>query len=99
MSDHEICGKCSQRNGCKQVYQQIADNKGPSVLGKVMIAFAVPLLSFVLAVVVFSELTAKIMPSGRSATALSFFLSIVMTVLIVSVMQVANRRFGKDRQK
>jgi len=97
MTDHEICGKCSQRNGCKQVYQQIADNKGPSVLGRVLIAFAVPLLSFVLAVAVFSELIAKIMPSSRSATALIFFMAIGTTVFTVSVIRVVNRLHGKDR--
>jgi len=98
MTDHGICGKCSQRNSCNEVYQQIADNKGPSLLGKVVIAFAVPLVSFVLAVAVFSELTAKIMPSRWGATTLSFFLAIGTTVLVVAVIQVVNRRFGKNRQ-
>jgi predicted permease len=98
MTDQGICGKCSQRDSCKEVYQQMADNKGPSVLGKVLIAFAVPLLSFVSAVAVFSGLTTKIIPSEWGATTLSFFLAVGTAILVVAVTQVVNRRFGKYRQ-
>jgi hypothetical protein len=96
MTDHEICGKCRQRNGCKQAYQRMADYKGPSVLGKVLIAFAVPLLSFILAVAVFQELTAGL-ASRTAATILSFALSAGTTALIITIIQVINRRFGVDR--
>jgi hypothetical protein len=96
MTDQGICGKCSQKNGCKQAYQQMADNKGSSVLGKVMIAFAVPLLSFVLAVVVFQKLTAGL-ASKTAATILSFILAIGTTALIVAVIQIVNRQSGRNR--
>jgi uncharacterized membrane protein (DUF485 family) len=97
MTDQGICGKCSQRNSCKVVYQQIADNKGPSVLGKVLIAFAVPLSSFVLAAAVFQVLMAGL-TSKTLATVLSFTLAVGTMVLVVAVTQVVNGRFGKNRQ-
>lgn len=96
MTDHEICEKCSQRNSCEQAYQRMADYKGPSVLGKAVIAFAVPPLSFVLAAAVFQQLTADF-ASETLATALSFVLAVGTTALIIIIIQVINRRFGADR--
>jgi predicted permease len=96
MADHEICGKCSQRNGCKQAYQQMADYKGPSVLGKVIVAFAVPLLSFVLAVAVFQELTAGL-ASKTAATISSLVLAVGTTAIVIAIIQVVNRKFRADR--
>jgi hypothetical protein len=96
MTDHEICEKCSQRNGCKQAYQRMADYQGPSVLGKVLTAFAVPLLSFILMAAVFQDLTAHLM-SKTLSTALSFVLAVGTTALVIIIIQVINRRFGVDR--
>ena len=96
MTDHEICEKCSQRNGCEKAYQRMADFKGPSVLGKVLIAFAIPLLSFILAAAVFQRLTADF-ASETLATALSFVLAVGTTVLVMIIIRVANRRFWVNR--
>ena len=96
MTDQEICGKCSQRNGCKQAYQRMADYKGPSVLGKVLIAFVVPLLSFILTAAVFQELTADL-ASKTAKTILSFILAVGTTAIVIAIIQVANRRFGVYR--
>lgn len=76
----------------------MADYKGPSVLGKVLIAFALPLLSFVVSLAVFQEVIVSLTPSKPLATALSVVLAIGMTALVVVVTQLVNRRFGKDRQ-
>ncbi len=98
MTDKEICGKCSQRNDCRQVYQQISAYKGPSVLGKVLIAFAVPILSFVLAVAVFQYLAVKWINSRQLQVVFSLCLAVGITGLVVGITQVANRRLRKDRQ-
>ncbi len=98
MTDQGICDKCGQRNGCKHVYQQMSDYKGPSVLGKVLIAFALPLLSFVVSLAVFQEVMAALTPSKGLATAVSVVLAIGVTALVVAVSQLLNRRLGKDRQ-
>jgi positive regulator of sigma E activity len=74
----------------------MADYKGPSVLGKVVIAFAVPLLSFVVAAAVFQQLTAGL-ASKTTATLLSFALAAGFMAFVVAVIQIVNRRFGIDR--
>ena len=73
----------------------MADYQGPSVLGKVLTAFAAPLLSFVLAAAVFQQLTADL-ASRAAATALSFALAAATTALVITIIQVINRRFGVD---
>jgi nitrate reductase gamma subunit len=98
MTDQGICDKCGQRNGCKHVYQQMADYKGPSVLGKVLIAFVLPLLGFVVSLTIFQEVMAKLISSKRMASALSAAMAIGVTALIVAITRLVNRRFGKDRQ-
>jgi hypothetical protein len=76
----------------------MADKKGPSVLGKVLNAFALPLVSFVLAVAVFSRLTVRITSLRSAAALLTFMVAIGITVLIVVATKAVNRRFGKNRQ-
>jgi ABC-type transport system involved in cytochrome c biogenesis permease component len=97
MTDQGICSKCSQTDSCKELYQQMADNKGSSVLGKVLIAFAVPLLSFVLAVAIFHVLMAGL-TSKTLATALSFTLAVGTMVLVAVVTQAVNRQLEGNRQ-
>lgn len=96
MANQSICEKCSQRNGCEQVYQRMADYKGPSVLGKVLLAFAVPLLTFIPAAVIFGKLTADL-ASKTAATALSFVLAVGTTAIVVSAIQIVYRWFGRNR--
>ncbi len=56
MTQAKWCEGCSQAHDCKGIYQQLGDPKGPSVAGKAVVAFALPLGLFVAALGVFGRL-------------------------------------------
>ena len=45
----DLCLDCGQRNSCGSVYQKLGTARGPSVLGKSLIAFVLPIVLFLLA--------------------------------------------------
>ena len=98
MANQEICDNCGLRNGCKQVYQRMADYQGPSVLGKVLIAFVLPLLSFVLAVAVFAKVAGRFGLVRELEVILSLVFGLFTAAGVVLVVKVISRQFRKDRQ-
>jgi hypothetical protein len=46
---NEMCSGCGQRSSCGSVYQKLGTARGPSVLGKSLIAFVLPIVLFLLA--------------------------------------------------
>jgi hypothetical protein len=46
---NELCSGCGQRTSCGSVYQKLGTAQGPSVLGKSLIAFVLPIVLFLLA--------------------------------------------------
>ncbi len=98
MANHEICDNCGLRNGCKQVYQRMAGYQGPSVLGKVLIAFVLPLLSFVLAVAVFGKVAGRLGLVRELEVILSLVFGLFTAAGVVLAAKVINRQFRKDRR-
>ena len=52
----DLCSGCGQRSSCGSVYQKLGAAKGPSVLGKSLIAFVLPIVLFLLALAAFDRL-------------------------------------------
>ena len=94
MTESDICGNCGQRNSCKQVYQHIADYKGPSVLAKVLTALVLPLLGFVLALLLFE----RFISTSPSGLILGLILALGAAAAVAAAAKVLNRRFGEHRQ-
>lgn len=96
MTEQENCGKCSQRNGCRQAYQRMAEYGGPSVLGKVCFGLVVPLLSFVVLAAVFNYLAAGWL-GERFLAVFSASMAVVGTALIMLSIFAASK-FIKNRR-
>jgi hypothetical protein len=45
---NDLCSGCGQRSSCGSVYQKLGTARGPSVLGKSLIAFILPIVLFLL---------------------------------------------------
>ncbi len=43
----DYCSQCPKKDGCKEVYEKLAQSDAPSVLGKVLLAFLLPIVVFV----------------------------------------------------
>lgn len=59
MVNQEFCQKCSQIDDCQKVYQRLGCTKGPSVAGRAVIAFLLPMLVFIAVLVVYERMLGK----------------------------------------
>jgi len=58
MVQHDLCTDCDQNRRCRDVYAKLGASRGPSITCKVLVAFLVPLLLFILALFVLQKVLA-----------------------------------------
>jgi hypothetical protein len=84
MTQAKWCEGCSQAHDCKRVYQQTGDLKGPSVAGKAVVAFALPMGLFVAALGVLSRLLQHVVARPyRTLSACVLALSATMGIMLI----------------
>ncbi len=94
MAEQEFCEDCKHKHDCQRIYEQLGDVAGPSVVIKVIVAFLLPLVVFIVSLAVFQEIFAKAIDSQRAQTTFSFLLALVVTFVCILIIRVLNRRFG-----
>ena len=100
MSEQEFCQSCGQKHNCKSVYQHLGNAKGPPVTMKVVVAFLLPMLIFIIALAGFERSLAKIAGLNQIHTILSFVLAFSITIIFVIVGSfLLNRRGIKSNYK
>ena len=82
MVQGQACNRCSQAHDCKRIYQQLGQAEGPSVVFKVLVAFALPIVTFVTGLAAFGHLL-----RGRVVepyqTPVAFVLALLATIAFV----------------
>jgi len=97
MVQERFCEQCSQRHNCQDLYQKLGNSGGPSIVSKVVVAFIVPLLVFIICLAAFERILAEMINAERLRTALVFVLALSVTFLVILVVKVIGRRFGKPQ--
>lgn len=97
MSQKEFCNKCNQKHSCQTIYQQLGQAKGPSVARKVIVAFLLPIIVFIVSLAVFQEILANTMGSKQLQTALSFLLALSVTFGVILIIKVINSQLNKNK--
>ena len=96
MVEQKICEGCKQKHDCQSIYRQLRDIKGPSVVVKVIVAFLLPLVVFIVSLAVFGEIFAKAIKNQHAQTILSLVLALLVTFVCILIVRVINRRVGQD---
>jgi len=94
MAKQEFCEDCKQKLDCQRIYEQLGDVEGPSVVIKVIVAFLLPLVVFIISLAAFQEIFAKAISSQRLQTALSLLLAFLVTFVCILIVRVVNRRIS-----
>ena len=89
MSEQEFCRYCQERHECREVYRQLGEAEGPSVFFKVVAAFLVPLVVFIVSLVVFEGILAKVVSPGALKTGISLVLALSVTFVCILAIKVA----------
>lgn len=97
MTQQKFCQGCSNEQECQQAYQKLANFKGSSIVFKVSIAFLLPLITFIASLAVFEGVLAKFINRQGLQNAFSFLSAILVTVAIILITKLINRKFGENK--
>ena len=89
-SNTNNCSGCSHEDSCRLMYEKIGNVKGPSVLGKVCLAFITPIFVFIAALAATTALLQDRLEE-QSLTLVSFFLAIAVTLAVIFVIRAIRR--------
>ena len=98
MAQQQLCQSCNQRHECHQVYEQLGRAKGPSVACNVLVAFALPIVVFIGALIAFEEILTERVNTAQMRTALSSLLALVVTLSVILVTRAVKTQLNKRRQ-
>jgi len=94
MGQQKLCQECNQKHDCQKIYQQLGNVEGPSVVIKVIFAFLLPLVVFIVSLTVSERILAKAISTEQVQTAVSLLLALLATFVCILITRVANRQFG-----
>ena len=92
MAQQEFCEDCKQKHECQRIYEQLGDIKGPSVVIKVIVAFLLPLVVFIVSLAAFQEIFGNAIDNQRLQTVLSLLPALLVTFICILIVRVINRR-------
>lgn len=97
MAEQRFCQQCSQRHNCQDIYQKLGGSTGPRLVSKVVVAFAVPLLFFIICLAVSERVLAETIGAERLRTAVAFVFSAATTFVLILVIRAISGRFGRSK--
>jgi uncharacterized oligopeptide transporter (OPT) family protein len=92
----KLCENCGYRHGrgrcCIDIYQQLGRAKGPSVVGKVFLAFVLPLLVFIASLVLAGYVLSIFLAESGIGTLLAFLIAVALTIVFVQLIRIFTRK-------
>jgi hypothetical protein len=92
MAEQKICEDCEQKHDCQEVYKQLGDVEGPSVVIEVIVAFLLPLVVFIVSLAVFQEIFVRAISSQGFQAALSLLLALLVTFVCILIVRMIRKR-------
>jgi hypothetical protein len=96
MVEEKFCQDCGQKQDCQEVYERLGKAEGPSVVWKVVLAFLLPLVVFIVLLVVFEKVFVAGIGSKGLRTAASFLVACLGTLAVIVLIKVLSGRLGKE---
>jgi len=97
MAEQKFCEDCKQKHDCNRIYEQLGNIQGPSVVIKVIVAFLLPLVVFIVSLAIFSQFQFFVKNwcwMEELQPVLSFLMALLVTFVWILIIRVINRRFG-----
>ena len=95
MAKENLCEKCSEKKSCEEAYKQLGQAKGPSVVVGAIVAFVVPIVVFIASLAACEQILTSSIQATKLRLVLSFLLALVVTIALIMIMQVINKRLTK----
>ncbi|MHC4499269.1 MAG: SoxR reducing system RseC family protein [Planctomycetota bacterium] len=98
MQGDDFCQSCHQKDNCQEAYRRLGSVRGPSVVPKVVLAFLVPMVVFIVSLAFFHKILAKAAMARQMQTALGLVAALAVTLICVLVARAIDKRISEKRQ-
>lgn len=91
MASQRFCQDCIQKHDCRSVYEKMGNDSGASFSHKVILAFLLPLIVFIVSLAVSERVLARAIKIEEVQIALSFLLALLATFVCVLITRAINK--------
>ena len=96
MEQQEFCQDCHQKHDCQEVYRRLGNSENPPVFLKVVVAFLLPMVVFIVSLAIFEKVLAwagadSLRSSQGLQTAVSFFMAMFTTIVFIFVVKLLEK--------
>ena len=94
MSQDNICKGCYLRDSCNEVYQKVDGLNCPHFILKIIAAFILPTVVFIISLAVFERFFAReifLNNSEKLQTFIGFLMALLTTVVFMLILRLINR--------
>ena len=97
MREQKFCQECNQKQNCQELYRQLGEAKGPSVVPKVVFAFLLPLIVFIASLAASEKILSKTVNTKQLQTIFSLLAATAVTFACILTIKAINKKFGKNK--
>jgi hypothetical protein len=98
MQGDDFCQSCNQKDNCQEAYRRLGSARGPSVVPKVVLAFLVPMLVFIVSLALFEKILAKAAMARHVQTAVGLAAALAATFICVLVARAIDKRISEKQR-
>ena len=95
MAEKKFCDQCNQQNNCSNIYNNLGNTNGPSVVVNVVIAFLLPIIIFIISLWIFEEIFVETINNQPVKILLSMVSALAVTFSCILITKVITKRLGK----
>jgi hypothetical protein len=88
MVEQNFCQNCYQKHDCREIYRQLGKAQCPPVTLKIIVAFLLPVVVFIVSLAVFEAIFSKVINTGLLQTATSLLSAFLTTAACVSITKI-----------
>ena len=91
MASQNFCKDCIQKHDCRRVYEQLGNTAGSSVVFKVILAFLLPLIVFIVTLAASERVIARAINIEKLQIILSLLTALLATIACIFIVKVVNK--------
>ena len=95
MTSDKNCSSCKDSHNCSAVYGQIGNAKGPSVAMKVVVAFLLPIIIFIITLAVSENWLKSVFDNKNMPSAIGAVIALIAVVVYIFAVRLLRNRKSK----
>jgi uncharacterized membrane protein len=92
MVSESFCKDCIQKHDCRSVYKQLGKSSGESIVLKVILAFLLPMIVFIVSLSVSVRLLTGVIGVEKLQMVFSLLPALLATFICIFIIKIINKR-------